>query len=153
MTVIVEPETLDEPHIHVVAAVVRDPLVPGRFLIAQRQKGKHLEAMWEFPGGKLEAGETRWAALRRELREEIAIEASAGRALMRVYCRYPEVNVLLDVWTVSAYRGQVRARERQRLAWISVDEIDDYRFPPADLPVLERIRRAAATGCSASTGT
>lgn len=140
----VDPGPIDEPHIHVVAAVLRDVSNPAHFLIAQRQKGKHLQDLWEFPGGKLEPGESRWSALCRELREEIGIEANAGDPLLRVYCRYPEVNVLLDVWTVSAYRGTVRAKEGQQLAWITAEAIDDYSFPPADHPILELIGYSAS---------
>jgi 8-oxo-dGTP diphosphatase len=135
--------SIDEDHIHVVAAIVWHSQDDNRFLIAQRQQGKHLEHYWEFPGGKLEAGESPWQALRRELAEEINIEVIGGNPYMQVYHRYPERNILLDTWSVDEYRGEVRAREQQALAWIGIEDVEGYRFPPADLPVLDAIKRSA----------
>ena len=143
---VVNPGIIDEAHIHVVAAIIWQLDEPPRFLIAQRQKGKHLEDYWEFPGGKSEPGESPWQALRRELAEEIGIEATQGSAFMQVYFRYPERNVLLDFWMVEEYTGEVVAAEQQALRWITLAQIDDYRFPPADVPVLEAIRRSATAG-------
>ena len=137
---VINPETIEEDHIHVVAAIVWQ--LPGkkRFLIAQRQQGKHLEHYWELPGGKIEADESPWRALRRELSEEINIEVTRGSPYMRVYYRYPERNVLLDTWWIEEYRGEVLALEQQSLNWIGVDEIDDFPFPPADIPILDAIK-------------
>ncbi len=140
---IVNPEKIDEAFIHVVAAIIRDRKFPARFLIAQRQKGKHLEDYWEFPGGKLEPGEDPWQGLKREIAEEIGVSIVSGAPCIQVYYRYPERNVLLDTWNVDDYRGEVEAREQQALKWISIDEIDGYRFPPADVPILDLIRRSA----------
>lgn len=135
-----EPLPVDEDHIHVVAAIVWHRQIDNQFLIAQRQQGKHLEHYWELPGGKLEAGESPWQALRRELAEEINIEVVSGQPYMQVYHRYPERNILLDTWSVDQFRGNVRAREQQALAWIGVDEVEQYRFPPADIPILDAIK-------------
>jgi len=140
---LIDPENITEAHLHVVAAVIWHRQGDGRLLIAQRQQGKHLAEFWELPGGKLEAGESPWHGLRRELSEEIDIQATRGRPFMKVYHRYPERNILLDTWVVDEYRGEVRARERQAIAWVEVAGLDDYRFPPADLPILEAIRRSA----------
>ena len=137
---IINPDEIDEDFIHVVAAIIRDRKSPARFLIAQRQKGKHLEDYWEFPGGKLEPGEKPWDGLKREIAEEIGIAVVSGSPCIRVYYRYPERNVLLDTWNVDDYRGEIEAREQQALEWISVEQIDDYRFPPADVPILDLIR-------------
>ena len=82
----------------------------GRVLIAQRPAGKHLAGGWEFPGGKLEPGETRAAGLARELREELGITIEQPRPLLRLRHTYPEGEVLLDVWVVRRYRGEPRAR-------------------------------------------
>ncbi|MDH3761097.1 MAG: (deoxy)nucleoside triphosphate pyrophosphohydrolase [Gammaproteobacteria bacterium] len=138
-----DPSSIDEDHIHVVAAIVWHSQYDNRFLIAQRQQGKHLEYYWELPGGKLEAGESPWQALRRELAEEINVEVVSGNPYMRVYHRYPERNILLDTWSVDEYQGEVRAREQQPLAWIDIEDIEQYRFPPADVPILEAIKRNA----------
>jgi 8-oxo-dGTP diphosphatase len=143
---IVNPVSLDENYIHVVAGIVWQPGAGRRFLIAQRQKGKHLQDFWEFPGGKLESGETPWQALQRELAEEINIEPIRARPFMQVYFRYPERNVLLDTWNVEDFRGEVAPLERQQLRWIDVTEADQYRLPPADIPIVEAIRNSAAAG-------
>ena len=139
---LINPESIDEDHVHVVAAIVWQSAEQNRFLIAQRPAGKHLAGYWEFPGGKVEDGELVNRALARELEEEIGILVTEAAAYMQVYFRYPERNVLLDTWTVSAYRGEVRARENQALAWIGLDEIENYAFPPADEPILGALQSA-----------
>ena len=145
-TCVVNPSSIDEDHVHVAAAIVWQDTGRRRFLIAQRQAGKHLAGYWEFPGGKVEADESAAAALKRELVEEIAIEPLTATPLIRVFYRYPEKNVLLDAWIVDAYKGEVRAVERQALAWIRIEDIDGYRFPPADLPILDALRELASSG-------
>ena len=137
---VVDPERIDGDYIHVAAAIVWQDSRRSRFLIARRPRGKHLAEFWELPGGKLEPGEAVEAALCRELEEEIGILPERIQPFMRVYFPYPERNVLLDTWTVESYRGEVAAREAQELRWIAPDGIDDYRFPPADLPILDAIR-------------
>lgn len=134
------PLNIDEDHIHVVAAIIWHRQREHCFLIAQRQQGKHLEHYWELPGGKLEADESPWQGLRREIAEEIDIEVTRGVPYMQVYHRYPERNILLDTWIVEQYRGEVRAREQQALSWIGVGEIGQYSFPPADIPILDAIK-------------
>ena len=86
---VVNPSTIEEDYIHVVAAVVWRREDGRQLLIAQRQKGKHLQDYWEFPGGKMETGESRWQALQRELEEEVGIRATAGEPFIQVYYRYP----------------------------------------------------------------
>ena len=103
----INPDSIDDNHIHVVAAIIWNRNDSGQFLIAQRQKGKHLQDYWELPGGKLEVGETPWLALQREIAEEINIEATRGSPYMRVYYCYPDRNILLDTWTVEEYRGRI----------------------------------------------
>ena len=138
---ILDPESIDEDHIHVVAAIIWQSPRCDRFLIAQRQKGKHLEHYWELPGGKIEPGESPWHALKREIAEEIDLQLVSGMPYLRVYYRYPERNVLLDTWWIESYRGEPRAMERQTLEWIGIEDRERYRFPPADEPILEAIRR------------
>ena len=136
---LIDPGEIPEPHLHVVAAILWHRQGDGRMLIARRQQGSHLADYWELPGGKLEAGETPWQGLQRELHEEIGIRVSDGRPFMKVYHRYPERNVLLDTWNIENYRGEVSAREGQPLAWVEVAELENYRFPAADLPILAAI--------------
>jgi 8-oxo-dGTP diphosphatase len=143
---IVNPGSIDEDYIHVVAAIIWEPGDSQRFLIAQRQKGKHLQDYWEFPGGKLELGESPRQALQRELQEEVNILLTRASPYMRVYYRYPERNILLDTWMVEEYRGDPVPGEQQLLRWIDLSQTDDYQFPPADIPIIEAIKSSAKAG-------
>ena len=140
---VINPCSIDEDHIHVVAAIIWNQTDTDRFLIARRPKGKHLEDYWELPGGKLEGRESPWQALRRELAEEVSISITSASPYMQVYHRYPDRNILLDTWSVDAYRGQVSAGEQQEIAWVAIDQLDSFRFPPADIPILDAIRNSA----------
>jgi mutator protein MutT len=122
------------PLIHVVAAAVID--AAGRVLIAQRPEGKHLAGGWEFPGGKLEAGEERIAGLARELHEELGITITAGlaRPLIRVSHAYPTREVLLD------YRGEPQGLDGQALRWCAQDELATADLLPADKPIVAALR-------------
>lgn len=124
--------------IHVVAGVLHD--AAGRVLIAQRPAGKHLAGLWEFPGGKCEAGEAPVDALARELREEIGIVVESARPLIAIPYRYPEQDVLLDVWHVAAWSGRPHPHEGQALAWVEVDALDRVPMPPADRPAIAALR-------------
>ena len=120
--------------IHVVAGVLHD--ASGRVLIAQRPPGKHLAGLWEFPGGKCEAGEAAVDALARELREEIGVVVESARPLIAIPYRYPEQDVLLDVWHVSAWSGKPHPHEGQALAWVELDALERVPMPPADRPAI-----------------
>ena len=126
------------PRIHVVAGVLFD--ASGRVLIAQRPGETHLAGLWEFPGGKLAPGESREAGLARELAEELGIRVLAAHPLIRVEHRYPERDVVLDVWRVESYSGKPYGREGQPIAWRDVRSLDSSDFPPADVPVLAALR-------------
>ena len=142
-TLRINPGSIDEDHIHVVAAIIWKTTRKDQFLISQRPSEKHLGGYWEFPGGKVESGESTSKALARELIEEIGIEMISAEPFMQVFCRYPERNILLDTWIVSDYRGKPLSRESQDLVWISLDEIENYAFPMADIPILEALKRTA----------
>ena len=139
---LVNPGPIKEGHIHVVAAVIWNRS-REQFLIAKRQKGKHLENYWEFPGGKLEIEESPLQALKRELLEEISIVVTDAEPLMQVYHQYPDRNILLDTWVVNEFQGPVEAREEQQLLWINLDQVEQYLFPPADVPILDALKAAA----------
>lgn len=124
--------------IRVVAAAIGGE--QGRILIAQRRHGTHQGGLWEFPGGKLEAGESRQEGLHRELAEEIGIEVEASRPLIRVHHDYGDRRVELDVHRVSRFAGRPIGREGQPLAWIHPDQMDPTRFPAADRPVIRALQ-------------
>ncbi|HZX17112.1 MAG TPA: Nudix family hydrolase, partial [Pseudomonas sp.] len=124
--------------IHVAAAVIRG--VDGQILLAKRPEDKHQGGLWEFPGGKVEASETVQAALARELEEELGIRPSAARPLIQVRHDYPDKQVLLDVWEVSAFTGEPHGAEGQPLAWVSPRQLGDYEFPAANRPIVAAAR-------------
>jgi len=130
--------------VHVIAGVLRD--AEQRILLAQRPPGKHLAGGWEFPGGKLEPGETRFEALQRELLEELGLTVTAARPLMRVQHAYPERDILLDVWLVTRWRGTPAALEGQVLRWCPLAELPAAGLLPADAPIVAALMQLGAPG-------
>ena len=120
--------------VHVVAAVLRD--ARGRILLARRTAGRDLAGAWEFPGGKVEPGETALQALDRELHEELGIRVLAAEPLISVPQAYPSKRIVLDVYTVTAFEGSPRGLEKQALAWSPLEKLSSYPMPPADRPVV-----------------
>lgn len=124
--------------VHVAAAVIRR--ADGAVLIARRPQHVHQGGLWEFPGGKLESGESTEQALRRELDEELGIGVVEGSGrnhpLIQIYHDYGDKQVLLDVWQVADFRGEPRGREGQPLVWVAPDELPRYPFPAANLPII-----------------
>lgn len=113
----------------------------GRLLITQRPAGKHLAGLWEFPGGKVEAGETWETALRRELREELGTEVVVGPVFEEVTHRYPNKVVQLRFYVCRWSAGEPRPVQCAALAWATAAELRNYDFPPADARLLDRLRR------------
>ncbi len=135
--------------IHVVAGAIAD--AEGRVLIAQRPRGRHMAGRWEFPGGKLTAGEDPYAGLQRELAEELGIAVRDAKPLIRLRHVYPERRVLLDVWQVTAYDGEPQPLEAQALAWARPDELPRHDLLEADRAIvtalrLPRLARMLASG-------
>src|ERR1700733_9729327 len=126
------------PRIQVVAAVLRDR--QGRVLIAERPAGKPLAGFWEFPGGKLEAGEAAFDALKRELHEELGIRVRHADRMLRFSHLYPEREVELDTWRVTAWGGTPAAHEGQQLAWVLPEELRDWQLLPADEPIVAALK-------------
>jgi 8-oxo-dGTP diphosphatase len=124
--------------VHVVAAALID--TGGRLLLAQRPPGKHLAGAWEFPGGKLEAGETPLAALARELREELGVVVEQAVPLVRIPWRYDQRELLLDAWRVTRWRGEPQSLEGQALRWQRPTGVDPAQLAPADRPLLQALR-------------
>jgi len=115
----------------------------GAVLLARRPAKVHQGGLWEFPGGKVELNEAPGAALQRELAEELGIEVVAYRPLIRVRHTYAERVVVLDVYSVTEYRGTPRGLEGQPLAWVMPDRLHDYPMPAADRPIVQAIRLPA----------
>lgn len=130
-----ERDTL--PTLAVVAAVLKD--VQGRVLINQRPAGKPWAGYWEFPGGKIELGETPRAALERELREELGLTIHEAQSWLQLSHDYPERRVHLDVWRVQRFSGEVQAHEGQALAWVRPDELDNWQMLAADAPIARAL--------------
>ena len=123
-----------KPTVRVVAAVIYDG--QRRVLVTQRPAGKALAGQWEFPGGKLEAGEPERAALGRELREELGIMVAAARPWRTLTHEYPERHVELSVWMVDGYEGVPTGLEGQPLRWERPASLRALPLLPADLPIV-----------------
>lgn len=123
--------------IHVAVAAIFNE--NNEVLISRRANDMHQGGLWEFPGGKLEAGETVEQALVRELAEELNIELKAYRPLIKVTHHYEEQSVLLDVWKVDAYLGTPSGNEGQSVQWLPVDQLDAREFPAADVPIIQAV--------------
>lgn len=127
-----------QPPLEVVGGVVTDDL--GRVLLTQRPEGREYAGLWEFPGGKIEAGETPGQALARELQEELGIAAEPGDRLITVPLATGRRRIRLDVHRIRSWRGEVQSLDGQALAWVAVDRLADYPMPPADRPVVAALR-------------
>jgi 8-oxo-dGTP diphosphatase len=112
----------------------------GQVLITRRPEHVHQGGLWEFPGGKMEPGETIRMALNRELLEELGIEILAARPLIRIPHAYPDKTVLLDVWRIDRYRGEPHGREGQPLEWLSPQRLSSRAFPAANRPIINALR-------------
>ncbi|HEX7027128.1 MAG TPA: Nudix family hydrolase [Gammaproteobacteria bacterium] len=111
-----------------------------RVLLARRPEHSHQGGKWEFPGGKREPSESIVEALGRELKEELDITVLACEPLIRVRHEYPEKTVLLDVWTVTRFKGTPHGREGQPVLWKAVAELDPVDFPPANRAIIQALR-------------
>ena len=139
----IETETppLNPPPTVLVAAVIlvdRD----GRILLSRRPPGKPLAGMWEFPGGKVEKGELPETALIRELKEELDIHTAPSCLAPLTFAShtYESFHLLMPVYICRVWKGTPKAMENQTLAWATVDSLDDYDMPPADIPLIPFIR-------------
>ena len=122
--------------VEVVAALIWDG---NRFLICQRPENKARGLLWEYVGGKVEAGETKEEALVRECKEELDVVISVGDVFMDVIHEYPDITVHLTLFHAQIESGEIRLLEHNAVAWITPDEIPDYSFCPADKEINERI--------------
>ena len=123
--------------VHVAVGVILD--AAGNVLITRRAVDSHQGGLWEFPGGKVEEGESLQVALSRELREELGIEIGPSSPLLAVQHDYGDKAVLLDVHVIRAFTGEAIGLEGQPLAWVPARELGGYAFPAANAPIVEAV--------------
>ena len=128
------------PLVLVVAAALIDR--DNKVLIAQRPEGKNMAGLWEFPGGKLEPGESPEAGLVRELEEELGVAVTAGHLLPFTFAShaYADFRLLMPLYVVRRWDGIPTAREHAAIAWVAPKKLKDYPMPPADAPMLSLLR-------------
>jgi len=128
------------PIITVVAVALVD--ADNRVLLAQRPPGKAMAGLWEFPGGKLNPGETPEAALIRELEEELGVDVRASCLAPLTFAShaYETFHLLMPLYICRTWRGRLTAREGQKLAWVAPQRLRDYPMPPADAPLIPMLQ-------------
>jgi len=129
--------------VHVAVGVIVNEA--NEILIALRPEASHQGGLWEFPGGKVEAGEIVEAALDRELNEELGISVLSYRPLLKIHHTYSDKSVLLDVWWVNSFSGVATGREGQPIRWIKIDELSQYSFPTANRDIVSAIQKKRLT--------
>ena len=122
--------------IRVVAAIIRDK---GRIFATQRGYGPYKDG-WEFPGGKIEPGETPEEALKREIREELDTEIEVGEPAGHIEYDYPEFHLSMDCYLCTVVSGSLVLKEHESARWLSRDELEAVRWLPADLSVIAKLR-------------
>ena len=134
------PNPMQRSILLVAAAALVDP--DNRVLIAQRPPGKAMAGLWEFPGGKVAAGETPEQALVRELREELDIEVCETCLAPFTFAShaYETFHLLMPLYLCRNWEGRLRPREGQVLKWVRATRLSDYPMPPADIPIIPMLR-------------
>ena len=122
----------------VAALIVGDD---GRVLITRRRPDQPLPDQWEFPGGKIEPGESPEEALARELSEELSATFAVGDLVETVRWEYPDRVIVLHFFDCRLASGRIEPRESQAMAWVAPENLDDYEFPPADWALIDRLRQ------------
>lgn len=128
-----------DSRLYVVVGILRTE--DSRFLIQQRLPGKPCAGQWEFPGGKVEVGESPRQALDREFREELDIEVVAVRPLLQLPYDYEHARVWLDISLIDSFRGEVVGREGQQVRWLTIAEIRQLDILPAVQPILDLLHK------------
>jgi 8-oxo-dGTP diphosphatase len=123
----------------VVAAVIRDS--EGRILLTRRPEGRHMEGLWEFPGGKVAEGESPADALIRELHEELGLETRTGAPITFAVHEEPGLRILLLFFSSEIIAGTPAPREGQEIVWVRPQRLPSYPTPPADADLVARLAR------------
>lgn len=129
---------MNSSQVRVAVAVITNR--SGEILLSRRAAHQHQGGLWEFPGGKCEPGESLRQALARELREELGISVTAAEPLISIPYRYPQLEVLLEVFRVSAFHGQPHGAEGQPLQWVKPQQLNSIALPPANRPIVKAIQ-------------
>jgi 8-oxo-dGTP diphosphatase len=124
--------------VHVAVGVVRNH--QGDILLSKRADHLHQGGLWEFPGGKVEQGESVFDALVREFQEEVNITIDHAEPLLTIAHDYGDKQVLLDVWISSQFTGKAKSNESQLIEWVSPQALDQYEFPKANQVIVEKLR-------------
>ncbi len=124
----------------VAACAMIDP--DGRILLAQRPEGKSMAGLWEFPGGKVEEGESPEETVIRELKEELGIETETSCLAPIAFAshRYEDFHLLMPLYVCRKWGGIPFGREKQKIAWVRPEHLSDYKMPPADIPLVAQLR-------------
>lgn len=132
------------PEKNIGVAVITD--AQGKILIDRRKQEGLLGGLWEFPGGKIEPGETMEECVRREIKEELNIEIAVGSKLMTIDHAYTHFKVRLNVFNCTHLSGEPQPLECDEIRWVTLDEISDYPFPKANTQIIEALKQAASSG-------
>ncbi len=124
--------------VHVAVAVIVNDL--GQVCISFRHKDAHQGGLWEFPGGKIEQGETVEKALKREIKEELNLSILISRPLIKINYNYSDISVCLHVQVVQSYSGHTMSVEGQTVKWVSVPDLSNFNFPAANKPIITAIQ-------------
>ena len=131
---------LDNQVLLVVGVALID--VDGRILLAQRPEGKRMSGLWEFPGGKVEEGETPEAALIREIKEELGIDITESCLAPFSFSSYAydDFHLLMPIYLCRVWEGIPTPREQQNIKWVRLEDFDNYSMPPADIPLIAMLK-------------
>ncbi len=124
--------------LHVAVAIIKNS--KQEVLVARRPPASHQGNLWEFPGGKIESGETVFSALQREIIEEVGLQIHEAHPFVKIYHDYGDKQVLLDVWRVSMFEGEAAGREGQKIQWLLPEAMRNFKFPEANLRIVKLLQ-------------
>jgi 8-oxo-dGTP diphosphatase len=129
-----------DPHRNLVSVTAAILIKGDKVFIAQRKSTDHLAGKWEFPGGKIEPGETPEACLRRELQEEFGIDTQIGHFLAESVYHYEKISIRLLAYQATLSAGTLAPNDHDAIAWVAIHQLDQYDFAPADVPFVKMLK-------------